>query len=619
MSAILHLVTSQRSRYIAIWEVSKSVDKQLETKNLQALVEVPQSVQGRAVFFSVSILEGSISYVVIGRKRDITCFELSLDDTGFFESPVVIVNGNVVGIGSIRSVTTTASLIDPGEHPSMSISHTTLKQDHSRHVLVCIGSQVVIINRNLQKICTFQSTKTSVINVSIFYSDNCVLHSHENGEIFCFDISEQTVLWTIHLKLSKGDGEFITCLAELPEKRIAVSSQTGGLWILQTGFDEDNGRWSCWERSFLNLNKHIASSVANSVLCIALQKRGRSLVVITSSLIAIVNIEAGAVETLIEFAKLSSVLSSPASIPIVEASCNDESQGIFFSSAFDRKVLVLSVDAAFATPAAAAAAAPASRDPAREQPVTQLSFFQSGEELPDNSPLHRRLRGPDVTPKKPPLRPPLYGESWEAPAKGKRGELLDLPVTFHSRVRSSNYGQPDTFSKWKAAKKKSAQLKARASQSQAGAEDAGKRLRIYPVCGPPLLHDRQLDWPHSSSVVDSSICNPIRSLCYSKDGSSLGIVTSDSTVVVAKVSPGSKTMCNYMGHDARITSISFTHNKSDDSQGQHLILSSSVDGTCRAFRQGQVDHAALVLSHTRHSRYFPGLFLTRNCHNLTRI
>jgi hypothetical protein len=39
--------------------------------------------------------------------------------------------------------------------------------------------------------------------------------------------------------------------------------------------------------------------------------------------------------------------------------------------------------------------------------------------------------------------------SWETPLKSKSGKIIDQAVTFHSRIKSSGYGQPDAFEKWK--------------------------------------------------------------------------------------------------------------------------------------------------------------------------
>jgi hypothetical protein len=38
---------------------------------------------------------------------------------------------------------------------------------------------------------------------------------------------------------------------------------------------------------------------------------------------------------------------------------------------------------------------------------------------------------------------------WEAPGRTKTGKLVDQPVTFHTRIKSSGYGQPDEFTKWR--------------------------------------------------------------------------------------------------------------------------------------------------------------------------
>ena len=44
---------------------------------------------------------------------------------------------------------------------------------------------------------------------------------------------------------------------------------------------------------------------------------------------------------------------------------------------------------------------------------------------------------------------PSRGGSWETPVKSKSGKIIDQAVTFHNRIKSSGYGQPDAFEKWK--------------------------------------------------------------------------------------------------------------------------------------------------------------------------
>lgn len=52
-----------------------------------------------------------------------------------------------------------------------------------------------------------------------------------------------------------------------------------------------------------------------------------------------------------------------------------------------------------------------------------------------------------------------------------------------------------------------------------------------------------------------------------------------------------------MGHDGRINSVTFSHNKPN---GQHMILSCSTDGTARLWKSGRIDSAAVIFSHTKH-------------------
>jgi WD40 repeat protein len=168
-------------------------------------------------------------------------------------------------------------------------------------------------------------------------------------------------------------------------------------------------------------------------------------------------------------------------------------------------------------------------------------------------------------------------------------------VTFHTRIKSSGYGQPDEFTKWRQKQqKKRTALASRAAASAFG--EVGKRIRMYPLdCSVPIAHQKHLDW---SATNGEGNLYPIRSLAYNEDGSSLGSASNDTAVIVMRINSGKPLLTSYMGHDGRISSVCFSHRKSKDSG--HYILSSSVDGTVRVWNQGRIDHSALVLSHTIH-------------------
>lgn len=212
---------------------------------------------------------------------------------------------------------------------------------------------------------------------------------------------------------------------------------------------------------------------------------------------------------------------------------------------------------------------------------------------------------------------------WEKPLKDKTGKLLDQPVTFHNRIKSSGYGQkpPDAF-----AKKRLEQAKSRArsnsvprasggtsstkSSSAASAPKSGVKIRRYPITCNSMS---ELQAANNFPVDRNASSAPISNIEFSGDASSLGVATVDSAVLTLKLpvsrNNGDGKQCiihpffsncllavSYMGHDGRINSVTFSHNKP---QGQHMILSCSTDGTARLWKSGRIDSAAVIFSHTK--------------------
>ena len=74
-----------------------------------------------------------------------------------------------------------------------------------------------------------------------------------------------------------------------------------------------------------------------------------------------------------------------------------------------------------------------------------LSLFPSPHnfDIPPNSALRSSLRNPPTRPKHQgtaTTRRSYAHESWEKPNRVQRGKVVDQPVTFHTRIKSSGYG-----------------------------------------------------------------------------------------------------------------------------------------------------------------------------------
>ena len=151
---------------------------------------------------------------------------------------------------------------------------------------------------------------------------------------------------------------------------------------------------------------------------------------------------------------------------------------------------------------------------------------------------------------------------WEAPKTDKQGTLLDQPITFQKKIRSSGYGQvpQDSYErkkfiqqqeKLKKMNAEKAALKRSLSAPRQGRadttsdssnssnsmllQDKGAHIRQYPMdCGPVQVYqsDRDISVPVNSS--SSSGC-AIYNINYSPDGSWLGLATADSAVLTVRL------------------------------------------------------------------------------------
>ncbi|KAJ1427496.1 hypothetical protein B484DRAFT_431515, partial [Ochromonadaceae sp. CCMP2298] len=211
---------------------------------------------------------------------------------------------------------------------------------------------------------------------------------------------------------------------------------------------------------------------------------------------------------------------------------------------------------------------------------------------------------------------------WEAPGKDKSGKLLNQPITFQPRVRSSGYGQEssDPLERLRVAaamqKKKRAQAvvqeKAQMQMQRArdvqmarieaqeqgtwdGTEDegggggGGSRLRRYPIdCAvtdaPLYAHtyygqgqgaqgqggQGQVQGQGGQGQGQGA---PISGISFSSDGSLLAIASADPACCMLRLSKqgwagegagAGMQALTFAGHDSRITSVSLSHSRTAD-------------------------------------------------------
>ena len=136
----------------------------------------------------------------------------------------------------------------------------------------------------------------------------------------------------------------------------------------------------------------------------------------------------------------------------------------------------------------------------------QLSFAAAGPGIPATSPLLQDVAKQKIK-KSPKRREPLAWDAFEK--KDKKG---DMPVTFHSRIKSSGYG---------------VQTKRRPQQNEKPVIPRRRRRSPYPIdCGLLSLHQPQ---------HDVSVSGPIRTISIAGDARSLAVTSSDGAVTVRKL------------------------------------------------------------------------------------
>lgn len=157
-------------------------------------------------------------------------------------------------------------------------------------------------------------------------------------------------------------------------------------------------------------------------------------------------------------------------------------------------------------------------------------YFQASS-LPEQSPL---LSGHSTNEKQPlsarSKNSKLRGD-WEKPLKSSKGEIIDQPVTFHSRIKSSGYGVADASgNRWKQ-KKQSNQYRSKSAPRPSVVTDrttVASRLRMYPRdCGPLTQLQEYNNYPPTVSTIRQS---PILRLNFSSDGTMIGLVSASNDV-----------------------------------------------------------------------------------------
>lgn len=161
-------------------------------------------------------------------------------------------------------------------------------------------------------------------------------------------------------------------------------------------------------------------------------------------------------------------------------------------------------------------------------------YFQSSS-LPERSPL---LIGRPTSDKQ-----PLSARSknslkvrgdWEKPLKSSKGEIIDQPVTFHSRIKSSGYGVADVSgNRWKQKKQLNAsnQHRSKSAPRQSNVTDrttVASRLRTYPRdCGPLTQLQEYNNYPPPVTTICQG---PILKLSFSNDGTMIGLISANNDV-----------------------------------------------------------------------------------------
>jgi WD40 repeat protein len=222
-----------------------------------------------------------------------------------------------------------------------------------------------------------------------------------------------------------------------------------------------------------------------------------------------------------------------------------------------------------------------------------FSFFATADQIALSTILGIAISPPPTPDKLKGAQRAKVRGNWEAPVFAK-GQPVDQPVTFHTRIKSSGYGkqqEPDLFTKRRLEREYKTKTILKRSVSAVGALEGGAalghRIRSYDVaCNPCTLWQKGSDLP--------PIAGPYYKVKFNSDGSMLGMASALSAVTTIRL-PVRKFKgdgVSFMGHNARINDVSFSNDKS-------LVLSCSDDGTVRVWKD-RTDTPVVQLSHYLH-------------------
>jgi WD40 repeat protein len=193
--------------------------------------------------------------------------------------------------------------------------------------------------------------------------------------------------------------------------------------------------------------------------------------------------------------------------------------------------------------------------------------------LPAGSPLSAAYSAGKADGRKEPK-----GKASGVKAPTKKGALVDLPVTFRSRIKSSGYGSAPAVTKMFTRPGQAPRKLARAGPKEkvAAREISAGVLREYPLgCG--ALDQRQRELAMHAA--------PVMRVSYSSDAHRVATAAADNSVGVARMpaKEGSK----MMGHNAHVHSVGWAHSS-------ELLVSASDDGSARLWEVGRADALMVI-------------------------
>lgn len=210
-------------------------------------------------------------------------------------------------------------------------------------------------NRHGEVVCTFPSEDYSQrrIQYAKFHNDNSIITAYSDGTVALLNIFSRGVIWshTISALVSRNGEEFVTSISVLDNEKVFVGSNRGNCFVLQLALDESKNEHLCWERYHNSLDRLMRGgpSGTNSVLTFSpfFDFHGkRYIFIISSLLVAILNIESGEIESAISLALLSPEVPY-LSYPLMTASTTHNAELMFCISSFERKLSEISTKTLF--------------------------------------------------------------------------------------------------------------------------------------------------------------------------------------------------------------------------------------------------------------------------------